>query len=84
MKNPQGDHPRQRLPSLQKVRQHHGDQRHPVCLVAHHLPSHPWVHLYQGGRQVQQVQDYPRIAQYDIFYYDCIYRAQGILVSTIQ
>lgn len=63
--NSQKDHPLQHLPSLQESQQDHGDQHHPVCLGVHRLPSHPLVHLYQEGRQDQQVQDYPRRGRYD-------------------
>lgn len=63
MTNSQGDHPLQHLPSLQEPQQDRGVQHHPVCLGVHHLPSRPWVHLYQEGRQDQQVQDYPRACE---------------------
>lgn len=58
--NSQGDRPLQDLPSLREHQQDHGAQHHPVFLGVHRLPLHPWVHLYQGGRRDQQVQDYPR------------------------
>lgn len=55
----QGDHPLQDLPSLLRHQQDHGVQDHLVCPGGRHLPSHPWVRLYQEGRRGQQVQDYP-------------------------
>lgn len=58
-KNLRGDRPLRRLPSLPKVRRHHGGRRRPVGPAVHRLPSRPWVHLYQEGRQDQQVQGYP-------------------------
>lgn len=58
-KNLQEDHPLQHLPSLLVPQQDRGAQHHLVCRGVHHLPSHPWVHLYQEGQRDQKVQDFP-------------------------